>query len=95
MAKKVMIPKKQVHHPEHGIGVISLILGICGLGLFSWTFPLLGAMFGLIAWILGNFGEKHNQRFSEAGMYIGVIAVFISLAVWILGFLFLEIILMI
>jgi len=101
MANKIMVPKNQQDNSEQdrlvinivapnrefGIGIVSLILGICGL-FFCWLIPLLGMMFGLMAWIIGNFANKQNQRFGVAGIVTGIIAFVISIAIWIYTILF-------
>ena len=54
-------------------GLLSMIFGIIGL------FPVYGLIFSIPAIILGAIGLKHDERFSLAGLILGIAGVVISI----------------
>lgn len=64
------------------MGVAALVLGIIGLVLSFWT-GWIGALFGLVATILGAIGRKNPEKkgIATAGMVLGIITLVVSLAV--------------
>lgn len=56
---------------SNGFGIASLVLGICGL-LF------LGIILGPLAIIFGAIGISSNQKYSKAGLVLGIIDTVIS-----------------
>jgi hypothetical protein len=73
--------------PEHGrrdgtLGILSLIFGILGAVTFVWGG---GFYFGIPALVLGAIGQKHKERFSLAGLILGIVEVALTLLIFILA----------
>lgn len=98
MAKKVMIPKKDIeydgvprshiiqrHRQDSGTGIVSFIIGVFGLflGLLS---PIIGIFLGIFGMITGKYARSTKQKYGILGLIMGFIA-FIVWATWILIFL--------
>jgi len=74
-----------------GVGIASLILGICGLvlyfiGFFFFSFldnrlygMITGVILAILAIILGYIAKKEGDNYGTYGIYLGVLVVIIAL----------------
>jgi hypothetical protein len=60
-------------------GLLSMIFGIAGL-----TFSIYGIFFSIAAIVLGAIGEGRRERFSKAGLIMGIVGAAIDLLVLVL-----------
>lgn len=73
-----------IKHPEvrqkGALGTLSLVFGICGF------IPLVGAFFSVAAIILGSMGLRKKQKYSRAGLILGIGTITLGIIITIIIF---------
>ncbi len=67
------------------LGVISLVSGIAAL-VFTLIIPVFNILLALVAIVCGAVGYSQNQKYSLAGLLLGIAAIIITILVIIAGF---------
>ena len=77
-------PFKDPAKRSNWMGVLSLVLSICGLVVCVFTLISIGGVvFGITGTIAANKGEATNRGLSIAGLVIGVVGMVLGVLYWI------------